>query len=360
MKPFHSACHQRGAATLITAMALMMATSSMVLAAVHAQLLNSRANANARASVLDYLLADAGVDYAIHHLQGQFQNLQWTRSANGTEITRASLPAAWLNRLDVEDRQLRLTLSRSQQRPSIIDLSARVFDRSSQKLRLEIHLWVRPLSLLSPAGEQAPPLVLDGCIQAIAGQPDLYPERPGVTSRAPAIWSSQKAGCHHLTGLDRHQGRVIGQRFRPGTLWQSLFSVSPEAFRQLAAEDAGKSPPRRRYWLASAAALKNGLWTRSIGTPRQPVVLVFPASLGCPSIAAGVAIYGLVFYETACTSGNNPIQGEIYGTLAINGSLGVYSQALTLAHISRASSPQPFLSYPILQVPRLPGTWRDF
>jgi hypothetical protein len=106
--------------------------------------------------------------------------------------------------------------------------------------------------------------------------------------------------------------------------------------------------------------LQNGQWTYALGTSQHPVVLVFPANLGCPAITAGTIIVGIVFYESDCTLSNHPLHGEIYGTMAINGSLGVYSENLKLAHISQASQPEVGLKFPILKIPRLMGTWRDF
>ena len=362
MKVVHEIKHQSGAATLVTAMALMMATSSMVLATVHAQLLNSRANGNVRDSVKDYLLAEAGLDYAIEYLSNQLYKINWINNGSSQETDRPPMPATWLNKLDTQYRTLQLTLSRSLQNSEFIEITSRASNSINSQYALAIKQTVRPLSILSPAGEQAPPLVLDGCVLSTPGNPDLYPDKQSSVQQVSAIWSSMNQPCHHLKNIDLHNGVLNSQRFKSGNLWDLLFSVSRAEFTLMVATEVNQrlNKQQRHYWQVNISDLQNGRWTQSLGTAQQPVVLVFPANLGCPAITAGTIIYGIVFYESDCTASNQPLQGDIYGTMAINGSLGVYSEHLKLAHISQASHPEIALKFPILKIPRLLGTWRDF
>jgi hypothetical protein len=354
--------NQSGAATLVTAMALMMATSTMVLATVHAQLLNSRANGNVQDAVKDYLLAEAGLDYAIEYLNNQFYKINWINSGNNQEFDKPPMPSVWLNKLDTQYRNLHLTLSRSSKQPEFIEITSRASHSINSQYALEIKQTVRPLSILSPAGEQAPPLVLDGCVLSTSGNPDLYPDKQSSLQQVSAIWSSMKQPCHNLNNIDLHNGMLNSQRFKSGNIWDLLFSVSRAEFTKLVTTEISLqlNKQQRHYWQVNKSDIQNGRWTQSLGTSQQPVIIVFPASLGCPSITAGTAIYGIVFYESDCTANNHPLQGEIYGTMAINGSLGVYSEQLKLAHISQASQPEVGLKFPILKIPRLMGTWRDF
>ncbi len=362
MKAVREIKNQSGAATLVTAMALMMATSSMVLATVHAQLLNSRANGNVRDSVKDYLLAEAGLDYAIEYLSNQLYKINWINNGSSQETDKPPMPSAWLNKLDTQHRKLQLTLSRSLQQPEFIEITSKASNSINSRYALEIKQTVRPLSILSPEGEQAPPLVLNGCVMDTSGHPDLYPAKTLTLQQSSAIWSSMKQPCHNLKNVDLHNGILNSQRFKAGNLWNLLFSVSRTEYTQLVASELSQKQniQQRHYWLVNKSDLQNGHWTQSLGTAQQPIVLVFPANLGCPAITAGTIIYGIVFYESDCTASNQPLQGDIYGTMAINGSLGVYSEHLKLAHISQASHPEVALKFPILKIPRLLGTWRDF
>lgn len=353
---------QRGAATLITVMALMMATTSLLLTAVNAQFLNSRIDGNAQGSVRDYLLAEAGLDYAIEYIKADYYRIGWSGSNGNKETTHPVITSQWLSLLDTQSRRVALSLSRSPHHPSFIEVSSQVIDSISNRSRLVISQITRPLGILSPAGEKAPPLVLDGCIVAVTGFPDLYPEIPAGNIPVPAIWSSRQAPCQPHANLDLHQGTVTHQRFRSGELWKFLFSVDRVEYRKLVNDEITQNinTKQRRYWLVSASDLQSKQWTTSLGSSQQPVVLVFPASLGCPAITAGTTIYGIVFYHADCASTNHPIKGNIVGTLAISGSLSIYSEHLDLAHISRASNQQHGLEFPILKIPRLAGTWQDF
>ncbi len=353
---------QRGAATLLTAMALMVATTSLVLTAVHAQLLNSRINGNVQDSVKHYLLAEAGIDYAIEYLTTNFYQLAWSGKNGNNQTAHPVIDARWLNSLDTQTRRIKLSLSRSRQHPAFIGVSSQILDAATNQIRLEISQITRPLSILSPAGEQAPPLVLDGCILATTGSPDLYPEILRNKLPVAAIWSSRKTPCPLQATLDLHRGTVSNQRFKSGQLWDFLFSIDQAEYTQLVNNEITQNidTPQRRYWLVSTADLHNKQWTRSLGSPKQPVLLVFPASLGCPAITRGTTVYGIVFYHADCTATTHPVEGNIAGTLAISGSLGIYSEHLDLAHISRASNQHQRLAFPILKTPRLAGTWRDF
>lgn len=353
---------QRGAATLLTAMALMMATASLVLTVVHAQLLNSRINGNTHDSIRDYLLGEAGLDFAIENLRTDFYKIRWTATGGNTEIAQLAIANPWLAKLDTATRRSSLSLSRSRHQPGFITVSSRVLDAADNRTRLEISQLTRPLSILSPAGEEAPPLVLDGCILAVTGFPDLYPALQHGNQPVTGIWSSRKTPCPRPAGLDLHLGTVTQQRFKAGELWNFLFSVDRAEYAQLVHDEIMTNPAtaRRRYWLVSAADLQGGQWSRSLGSPAHPVVLVFPASLGCPGMSRGTTVHGVVFYHADCTASQLPIAGNITGTLAISGSLGNYPQQLDLAHISRTSPQRRRLEFPILKIPRLPGTWRDF
>lgn len=353
--------NQRGAATLLTAMALMMVTTSMVLAAVHAQLLNNRANGNMREAAKDYLLAEAGLEYAIEYLNSQFYKIYWVK--NGSKETHTvKMPPIWTNHLDLQNRNIQLNLSRLIHQPEFIEISSQVSHTVHIQQILNIQQTVRPLSLLSPKGEQAPPLVMKDCIHMTSGTPDIYPGKQTTLNSVPAIWSSQKQNCHQLKNMDLHHGSIDSQILKSGNLWDFLFFVSPKEYRDLVANELNQTinKQQRHYWLAGKDDLHNDRWTQSLGTAQQPVVLVFPANLGCPAITSGTAIYGIVYYEADCANAHQPLQGEIFGTLAINGGLAVYSDQLKLSHISQATHPETALKFPILKISRLLGTWIDF
>ena len=339
---------EQGAATLVTALVLMMATTTLVLATAHTRLTGQHMDGNSIQTIRQYQAAEAALDDATDYLLTTFNTMSWQASSNGS-LSRLTRPS------DTISSPLQIEFYRQHTAPGFIRIRTRAGD-------VQLEQIVRPLSILTPAGEQAPPLVIDGCITDNTGNPDLYPEKRLRGTNSQAIWSSTDSNCHQLGKLDLHNGTVTGNRFGRGKLWTFLFSVKRGELKVMADRERARLLPasHRRYWWADASQLQAGHWTRSLGTPRQPVVLVFPAALGCPSLADGTTIYGLVFYEGNCSSMTRLITGTVYGTLAVNSSLASYSDRLLLTHISHINGPGTRLAFPIIQVPRLPGTWTDF
>lgn len=349
---------QRGAATLVVAMGLLLGATTWVLTAVRAHWLQARVNRHEIEAVRERTQLESGLAVAIERLALEYRTWNWRPdgSAGEQRFEFAVTPAEFVTELAGKP-PLSVLATRAERSPNLVRMRV----SSGNGADALVERVVRPFSILSPAGEVAPPLVIDGCIGEVRGRPDLYPATLRDTRAAAAIWSSAPVDCVGGAGLDVHGGTLSGGRFTRGTLWRFLFAVERDEFERLAILDRDRSRDvgDRHYWLARRNDLVAGRWSTSIGSPGQPAALVFPAALGCPPIVPGTRIVGIVVYEGDCAA-QGALGGHLYGTLAVAGNLGGYDKPLKLAHVSRLEPAVRELRFPVLSVVPVPGTWRDY
>jgi hypothetical protein len=224
---------------------------------------------------------------------------------------------------------------------------------------VRISRLVRPLSVLSPAAESAPPLVVNGCIALPAAGLDIRPLDADQDPAGDAIWLTRDAHCPPLSGIEVHQGRIT-ERALGEDLWSTVFSVDRDSFSAMAADQERLPEVERTYWTAQSEDLVTGRWLQSLGTSERPVALYFPPDLGCPQFAPGVRIHGLVFIDVDCTGSVATHSFELYGSLVVNGNLDTGESRLQLNHIQVADDNQCRLRFPVLRSVAVPGSWSDF
>lgn len=343
MKPPIFARQQQGAASLLIALVLMMVTTLITLSVARTHVSETHMAGNDHWHSRLQLIAQSEWGKASAELTRQPSALLLgTRTKSAIEGVETSITYH-----QPEKSSRLVTIQTVTGRPDGTGLTGRV----SQKLLL--------LTVLSPQGEAAPPLVMNGCLSGGAPHFDVRPINSNRDNAGDAVWQVAGARCIGLDAIDLHGGRNIDITLN-SSLWSLLFSVSPDDFKQLAAKDLRLPITKRRYWLASPADLTAGKWTRSLGEAATPVALVFPPTTGCPHFADGVQIFGFVFIDGDCPQPLTDGALEITGTLTINGSAAVGNGSIRLDHIQVADSEQDRLSFPILRAVTIPGTWRDF
>ena len=339
---------QRGAATLVVALGLLVAASGLVLSVARTRLTEQRLTGNDIRHLREHLAAQALLEHGIARLAADAWRLDWPPATDGWQRLALAVPAGL-----ADAGETALGLARRVAAPALVRVRSR-----AGGVRME--QWVRPLGILSPAGERAPPLLSAGCPAAASGAA-IYPRGADGPQPAAAVWSFAGDPCRAAPWPDLHGGTVRRRKMPRDGLWPMLFSVDREAFQALADADAGRPWRQRRYLWAGPGDLAGGAWTRSLGSSERPVALVFPAGLGCPPLAAGVRITGVVFYGGDCSGTETPGAGaRITGTLAFAGRPGRPADTATLLHVSEAAGPRPALPFPTLRAPRLPGSWADF
>lgn len=239
-----------------------------------------------------------------------------------------------------------------------------------------------------------PALMIEGCISApITGQPVIYPGAghaigttsgiagagatgavieqclaSGATRQCPA--GAAAGQCPAVTPAAK-----VGLDPQAADLWSAIFieGFSPHHLSLLSRDEAtaatvlhinGDYPHS-----AGQPGWSGGDWQASVGTPERPVILYFDAAAGCPAIAAGVTIHGLVYYPSGCGE-PGVIRGTVYGTVAIAGnvqalgdSARIIGRSLDFSHLASPGSGtriHPGLSKHLLRYAVIPGSWRDF
>ena len=342
---------QHGMATLLVALVLMMVVTVITLSVARTQATEQKIANNVNWHLRLSLQAEAALARAINHLNSNFDTtgLSAGHAAYILALHRFSAIAA--SGLHTE-----LRCSGALESGEVVSIQTAATRDDHSGLQAKSSELVRPLAVLTPLAEFAPPLVVNGCLVATPPGSHVRPLDADSDRAGAAAWIKQGADCPPLPGIDTHEGRVIEKPY-DDDLWPTVFSVDRETYGSLVAAqgtDAGHEPIYR-----SAHGPPGARWTESLGSPTRHVILHFPAASGCPSFAPGVRIYGIVFVDAACST---PLTGsglEIYGSLMVNGNLNAPDARLELNHIQVADRQQPRLNYPVLRTVPVPGTWTE-
>jgi hypothetical protein len=331
-----------------------MALTVITLSVARSQLVEQRIANNQHRHTRLLLLAEAGLAEAVQLLERAPQALRWNYDAERRrEQSRLALDTG------APDVATQLFMERRAPSAAPVLLQATAGRGDGTGLQARVSQWVRPLSLLSPLGEAAPPLVLNGCADPPSAALEIRPRNWNLDEVGDAVWLNDALPCPPPVGIDTHGGAIAARTLGPD-LWSTMLSVDRETFTAMAAAQDDLPVHERSYRVVEPRDLRAGRWTRSVGSATRPVALYFPASTGCPEFAPGVRIYGLVFVDGDCTTSLAPRGFELYGSLMINGNCNAAGTRTELNHIQVADATQTGLRFPVLRSVPVPGSWRDF
>ena len=342
---------QTGMATLTVVLTLLLVLTGLAFSLGQTSLTEQRMATNQRYHSEALAVAEAGLAFGQDVLLRETP--RWLRLRPDLELATPAASPPRLRASNGERFALNLVFRRDPRHPAFVTLEA---EAEANRIQARARLALRLFSVLSEAGEKAPPLLLDGCPGN--GPLALFPA-PGPAATSAAL--SGDGHCVRPGTLLLNGGRLQPRAFPRNRLWEHLFGISRQAFRRLAGQEAASGRPwhERRYWWASPGDLRGGHWILSLGTPQRPAVIVFPASLGCPPLADGTRIHGILFVDGDC--GTSPPWGsvQIHGTLAVAGNAPAVGPYTRIAHISHASGHPPRLKLPIIATAPVPGSWSD-
>ena len=353
MSNAHAMRHERGAASLLVALVLMMSITLLTLAVAHTQLTETRMAGNERWQKRLWLAAESAAEAATAVLTGAAPALTWTPADQGTTLVSRARPLESASGVET-----RVIYRRSDRDSPFVEIRATSSAPGRHGIAARVSQQVRLLTVFSPLAESAPPLVINGCLSGGADI-SIRPINSDSDTAGDALWRYTASPCPALAAIDMHAGRGVTKSL-DDTLWTRFFSISRDEYARLAAADLALPSARRRYWQVDPAALVGGQWARSLGNPDRPVVVYFPAATGCPRFAAGVRIFGVVFIDAACPEPLADSQLEVIGTLVVNGNANSGHASIELQHIENADHLQTRLSFPTIRVVRIPGSWKDF
>ncbi len=329
---------QHGALTLMLGLLLLMGSAILTLASVRVGVMEQRIANNEWRAKEAQQAAQAGLDYALAML-GEGRDLgESAPTVPGSGDYRYSVTLA-----EVENVAGCL---RVRSRASAVQ------DASIQAVAVECFQQQRLLKGGS-GGDQAP-FVLNGCLTGVTGNPDIYPrdcEGEGQECSSVAIASSAEMACLDTGHLDLHEGEIKDDAFT-GNAWDQVFDIGKDEFKAIA--DSGD--PQFRWVTASSN------WHESLGSPTEPVYLVFTTAANCPKLNGNPTIYGIVYFEDAAGCRSQGWGGAtVYGSVVFDGDLKKLTANSRFHHWSRAGSGGERASLDrVRSASRIPGSWRDW
>ncbi len=345
---------QAGVTTLLITLVLMMSTTILTLAVARTVAVEQRMINNDNWNSRLFLRAESGMARGLAHLARSGTKLRRQRARDGGTLLKARVQGPTEVKVRTE-----VVLSDVPKSDGYLLLEASSRGDDGSGMEVHVRQLVRPLSVLTPTAESAPPLVIKDCLTSLPISLDIRPENGDSDGAGDAVWLNQDRPCTRWQNVDIHAGQVKKIRM-PDDLWSLVFSVSRETFAAMAADQAGRPGRDRDYWMPADTELDAGHWHRSLGDADSPVVLVFPAATACPRFSPGVRVYGLVFIDSDCSEPFADYGVQIFGSLVVNGELNIRNTVLQLNHIQWADHQQTHLRLPILRGVRVPGSWRDF
>ena len=277
---------QRGAATLLMALVLMMALTVITMSVAKTRVNAEQINANQQWQTRLFVAAESKQEEILSNIVSL---TGWTQDpVSGQQHYQESGRGS--------DSQIEtvLTLRRSPPPQRFIDMQVTARRDDGSTLAVQISQHVRQLTILSPIAETAPPLILGGCPASFPTELHIYPRNADSDQASDAIWLTKAASCPGLTNTDLHSG-AITTRSTSYELRDMLFTLDRDAYAELANRERNLPASQRQYWLVQPSDLNSGRWSLSVGTVNQHVLLYFPEDAGCPTFADGVQIHGFVF-----------------------------------------------------------------
>jgi hypothetical protein len=354
MNQIHLATGQRGAATLLIALILMTSITLGTLGVARTQLVEQKIAGNDSWNSRLSLQAEAGLARGLAYLNDRFDTLVWTGSPGQNRETHRTTLSGTQPDIGTE-----LEFIRTADSSPYIVIQATSYMTDNPAVYRRVSQSVRPLSVLSPVAETAPPLVVNNCLGTVPRNLHIRPINADSARAGDAAWLGGNKPCPGLISIDTHKG-TVSQKPLGKDLWPVIFSIDREEFISLATQQQALPAAERRYWQAVDSDLRAGRWHRSLGSADKPVVLHVPARLGCPQFSAGVRLYGIVYIDSPCPQPVTDYGLEVFGSLIVNGSLSVQGSQMQLNHIQIADQQYARLDLPILRSVRVPGSWKDF
>ncbi len=350
--------YQRGAVTILISLVLIMVCVLLVISVAQTTTLEARMARNSLLSNQARQAAMAGFNYGNAWLKTH--RADWLTAIDGTEIATPDENPPAIVASDGDSFAINVTFERRAEWAGYLRVEATAVPGNAAEVEAVVSQFVRPSSVLTWAGETAPPLVVDGCADLSAAS-DVYPLGADSDVAGVALASSTAITCLNLGGVNTHGGTLQNEIFAAGELWNYLLSVSRDEFQTLAAAQSDLDPTQRDYWWATTADLDAGEWRLSLGSLERPIVLVIPSELGCPRFSGGAQIVGLVLIEADCTGA--PAWGDVqfYGSLAVSGDFASLGPSSRVTHISEFPGGGPArIEPPVLDIIQLAGSWKDF
>ncbi len=379
---------QRGVATLAISVILLLSLTVMALTMTQSGVFQQKISGNDYRAKEVHNAAEAGMQYLVGWV-GTHQSSLVTTGTNCITPPSAGLVSGTgtyaLTDISGNSRLCyTVAMLGSSGTAQIIKLTAtaRASNDSNITATITQHVTNTP-GVTSTITLTAPPLVLNGCLGKITGNPDITSSNIGIMSNRPAgtLYDGDpcldpghfKADCTSADNCPNFY--QYGGQF--SSVWDYYFRdqygnvIDPKVLQSLSAAEAtavskgtmtedysGTSalPQRTVYYVTSSSN-----WHQSVGSATHPVILIFAPGTGCSKINGGPTIYGIVYIADGCPGNDAAGWGatQIYGSLGVEGNLDKFSANAKLNLVTPTSTTIIHTGLSGVYAP-LPGTWKDW
>ena len=335
---------QHGLATLAVALIMLFMMSLLVFNTSSGMLLELKTGNNHYFQAKALEAARGGVEYGISWLNTASNSVtSWTADATGPSGNNQKATLSLANPQTIGGHSVTISMWRNSATPSIIEVQAIATETSNgdatATVREKIYLNRVQFNRVS-----IPPLVINGCLSGVTGNPDMHPVNNGDV----VIQSSQATSCldnGHL-GLN---GGVMQQTAFSSSAWDYVFSTSKADMKALA------DGVNILYYDSSNPY--SGNWHDDLGTSTSPAILIFDTGAGCPKINGNVTIWGIVYYAAECGSNQGWGNTTLHGSIVSEGSISKLSANTDFYPWSGATTSS---NYQVVNVAKVVASWRDF
>ena len=352
---------QGGAATLFLSLIILLSITVIAFIGGKSARMEQMISANEYRSIEAFHAAEAGLEYGMAWLVGNKPT--WlSGTCDGTAAKTLTQLAPNLLAGNGDTYTQTVTYCRWDATKAFVRLQSTAMATQDTTVTATVQQYVRPNTILDPGYVlNSPPIVVNGCVNGITGNPDVYPGAVGNIGLATS--HANTGGCIDTGHLDLNGGTVLDNAFNT-TAWDYIFgSVSKAQFQALAhaeevAEAAGQIARSDRYYFWITATNN---WHENLGSPTHPVVLAFATASNCPKTNGGVNIYGVVYYEDSSCGNQGWGGADIFGTASFEGNLTKFTANADVNKFSLAGGGGEMDDFlPYVGAPRILGTWKDF
>jgi len=344
---------QRGAATLVMALVILFLITFTVLGASRTSVFEQKTSANATRYTTAFEAAQGGTNFAVAWLTTT-GNASSTAYSSGWTADASNPPNDQKNTTAIAAQTFggyaaNVTLWRNSAYPKLVEIDSTSTGEATSTVKVSVNLVTLQFAI-----PQVAPLVIDGCLGGVTGNPYV-----GVDGNSDSIVASGDPSCLDTGHFDKHGGlgNVVGKAFTNS--WTYVFGSTTKAdMAALANAQPGGPESGPIYYYDSSTKDHFISSSKSFGSSASPaiVVLDIPSTDTCPKINGGATIVGLVY-----CGGGGDMQG--WGGASFNGSL------VTGASITKFTANAQFLpnnnnsttDYSAgAVVSKVTGSWRDF
>ena len=339
---------QAGVYTLMISLVLVGASMLAIRGLTKSSLLETRITSNEQVTLEVSHAADAMLNYGLAWYT-ENEPVWTTAGGVSTGAPAGAIPAVAASNGDTYNGVVTYTRASS----AYVLVTATATATGNSAITATVRQYIHSNLLIGDPNFSPAPLTLDGCTWGNTGSPDLYPGPENI-----AIQTSTPADCLDQ-GHIGYNGGTEGYDtvFKDGDIWNYFFTISRAEMKAIADQevaDGVDAADRSVVWVTSTSN-----YHTSWGSPTNPVILVFAPSADCPKVNGNPTIYGVVFVDSPCDGTNGWGGTEVFGSVAINGSMKKLNANTEITHWGNVSNTD-ISNLKLDWVARIPGSWRDF